>query len=123
MNHEIPGALIPLWVPLAFLVAAVGSTFVAWAIYAVLFEWYTSGIGRHRFCLYLSVLVALVLTLVNIFTGFYPGALIVDCIVFGLIAVVMVWAVFQMLRKRPPGMKPTPIKKGSRSRGRSAARK
>lgn len=103
--------LIPIWVVATAEEIATVLTFIAFAIYAGLFRWYKSAIGRHRFALYLSVLAALALTWVNHNVGFYRGSLIIATVVFLSIAVVMAWSVIQMLRKPKEG--DTRVKKHS----------
>lgn len=97
----MPHTLIPTWVYLTFEIVAALTTFGAFLVYVALFPWWHSAIGRHRFTLYLSILVAEVLTLVGIFIGYYRGALIAGSAVWAFISSVMVWAMVQMLRKQP----------------------
>lgn len=89
--------IMPFWVYLLFQICSTVTTFGALFIYAVFFRWYGTPVGRHRFCLYLSVFVALLLTTIALFVGFFTGALILGVAVFVFISIVMVWSCVQML--------------------------
>lgn len=66
--------------------------------YQILAKWWTNEFGRHLFAVAAAESLVLDHGVVSIFLGDYPGRLLIQVILYGILSSVMTWRLYLLLK-------------------------